>query len=70
MYEIHVTERVQADRERVFDAVADHERFFRGSAFEYCRVTVEGEEDRNGLGAFRTLLSQARAELERPEEAV
>ena len=55
MYEIRVTERIQAARERVFDAIADHEYFFRGPDFEYCRVTVEGEEDRNGLGAVREI---------------
>ena len=53
MYEIRVNERIQATRERVFDAIADHEHFLRGPGFDYCRITVEGKEDRNGLGAFR-----------------
>lgn len=55
MYEIRVTESIQAARERVFDALADYEHFFHGPGFEYCRVTVEGEEDRNGLGAVREI---------------
>jgi len=55
MYEIQVSERIHAARERVFDAIADYEHFFRGPDFEYCRVTVEGEKDRNGLGALREI---------------
>jgi uncharacterized protein YndB with AHSA1/START domain len=55
MYEIRVTERIHAAREQVFDAIADYEHFFRGPDFEYSRVTVEGKEDRNGLGAFREI---------------
>lgn len=55
MYEIRVTESIQAARERVFDALADYEHFFHGPGFEYCRVTVEGKEDRNGLGAVREI---------------
>lgn len=54
MYLIHVTARFDAEPERVFDVLADHETFFSfGSAT--CRLVEEGKGDRNGLGAVREI---------------
>ena len=52
MYEIHVSIEIAALRAQVFEAIADHERFLAGPGMS-CRLTVEGSEDRNGLGAVR-----------------
>lgn len=55
MYEIHVRIDIQAPMGRVFDAISDHERFFRGHGVTHCQVTRPGKDDRNGLGAVREI---------------
>jgi uncharacterized protein YndB with AHSA1/START domain len=53
MYEIVIRTEISAPIERVFDALADHERFFRGRPIERCVVTKPGTHEKNGLGAVR-----------------
>ncbi|MGE5184850.1 MAG: SRPBCC family protein [Acidobacteriota bacterium] len=53
MYEIVIRAQIAAPIERVFDALADHERFFRGRPIERCVVTTPGTPEKNGLGAVR-----------------
>ncbi len=55
MNEIDINYTITANIERVFDAISDHEHFFRGSGFEYCRLTNKGTEVRNGVGAVREI---------------
>ncbi len=55
MYEIRVRIGIQAPPGRVFDAISDHERFFRGHGVTRCQVTRPGKDDRNGLGAVREI---------------
>lgn len=55
MYEAHVTVRIRAPIEEVFEAVIYHERFFDGPDQEYCQLVVEGAGERNGLGAVREI---------------
>jgi uncharacterized protein YndB with AHSA1/START domain len=43
----------EAPRERVFEAVSDHEHFFTGNRIESCRIIQPGREEKNGLGALR-----------------
>lgn len=45
----------RASPERVFGAIADHERFFSGSPIRSAKVTKAGSPDRNGLGAIREI---------------
>jgi hypothetical protein len=52
MYHIHVTVSIDAEQEKVFALLADHERFIRGPDTK-CRLTTAGREDRNGVGAVR-----------------
>jgi len=58
MYEIETRIRIEAPIEVVFDVIADHERFFDGPDQEYCRLTTDGREERNGLGAVREICAQ------------
>ncbi len=53
MYEIVIHSQIAAPIERVFDALADHEHFFRGRPIERCVVTRPGTHEKNGLGAVR-----------------
>jgi uncharacterized protein YndB with AHSA1/START domain len=55
VYEIHVHSILRAPIDRVFDAVSDHEGFFRHPGIERCVVTRPGDEEKNGLGAVREL---------------
>ncbi len=55
MYEIDINYTIAANTERVFDTINDHEHFFHGSGFEYCRLIREGAEDRNGVGVVREI---------------
>jgi hypothetical protein len=57
VYEIHVSVAIGAPLQRVFAAIADHERFLRGPQIS-CRLLVEGRPDRNGAGALREVRSQ------------
>lgn len=52
MYEIHVSVTIDADIDRVFDALTDYEAFFHGPKMT-CELLREGSEERNGLGATR-----------------
>ena len=55
MHRIHVNFYINAPVERVFDAMADHEHFFRGGAIRSARVVRQGEGERNGKGAVREI---------------
>ncbi len=55
MQEIHVRMEFQAPIARVFEALSDHESFFRGPGITACKLTREGTSDRNGLGAVRQI---------------
>jgi uncharacterized protein YndB with AHSA1/START domain len=55
MHEVHVQIDIQAPIERVFDALSDHESFFRGQGIRSCRLTSTGQADRNGVGAVREI---------------
>jgi hypothetical protein len=52
MYHVHVSVTIDAQQEKVFAFLSDHERFLRGPDFK-CRLVTAGKEDRNGLGAVR-----------------
>ncbi len=53
MYEIVIHAQIAAPIDRVFAALADHERFFRGRPVQRCVVTRPGTSEKNGLGAIR-----------------
>ncbi len=54
MYLIHVTKTFDADVERVFEALSDHETLLTvGNAV--CRLIDEGSEERDGVGAVREI---------------
>jgi uncharacterized protein YndB with AHSA1/START domain len=55
MVEIEARETIRAPRERVFDALSDHERFFRNCGVRRCAVIRPGTSERNGLGAVREI---------------
>ncbi len=55
MYEIHVRIDIQSPIGDVFDAVSDHERFFRGHGVTRSQVTRPGRDEKNGLGAIREI---------------
>jgi uncharacterized protein YndB with AHSA1/START domain len=55
MYEIHVEVEIAAPIGRVFDALSDHETFFRGSFIQRCAVTRPGKDEKNGYGAVREI---------------
>jgi uncharacterized protein YndB with AHSA1/START domain len=59
MYEIHVTITLDAPPARVFDLLADHERFFR-EPLASCRLLAAGRDHRNGLGAIRQVTAEGR----------
>lgn len=52
MYHVHVSFSIDAEQERVFAFLSDHERFLRGPDTK-CRLITTGREDRNGVGAVR-----------------
>src|SRR5688572_6704205 len=52
MIEVHVQAIYAAERERVFLALVDHERFLATRGFA-CSVVEPGSPNRNGLGALR-----------------
>ncbi|MDC0680092.1 SRPBCC family protein [Sorangium atrum] len=53
MEEVHVNVYIHAPVERVFDAVADHERFLRSGDGTHTKVVRPGLTEHNGLGALR-----------------
>ncbi|WP_437676555.1 SRPBCC family protein [Sorangium sp. So ce131] len=53
MEEVHVNVYIHAPVERVFEAVADHERFLRAGESTRTTVVRPGLTERNGLGALR-----------------
>jgi uncharacterized protein YndB with AHSA1/START domain len=55
MHEIEVLDQIRAPIETVFEALSDHERFFRGHGVRSCVVTTPGTTEKNGLGAVRTI---------------
>jgi hypothetical protein len=52
MYHVHVTVTIDAQQERVFALLSDHERFLRAPDAK-CRLITVGRDDRNGVGAVR-----------------
>jgi len=52
MYHVHVSVTIDAEQERVFALLSDHERFVRGPDIK-CRLVTAGRQDRNGVGAVR-----------------
>jgi len=55
MYEIVVREEIRAPIAAVFEALSDHERFFRGYGVKKSVVTTRGTTEKNGLGAIREI---------------
>ena len=55
MHTIEVLDQIRAPIEQVFEALSDHERFFRGNGVRSCVVTTPGHTEKNGLGAVRTI---------------
>jgi hypothetical protein len=55
MTEIQVRADIRAPLADVFEALSDHERFFRGHGIRRCVVTTPGKTERNGLGAVREI---------------
>jgi hypothetical protein len=52
MHQIQVTTVIDADRERTFEALSDHERFLSGQGLS-CQLVRAGASEPNGLGARR-----------------
>ena len=52
MYHVHVSVTIDAQQDKVFALLSDHERFLHGREFK-CRLVTAGREDRNGIGAVR-----------------
>ncbi len=52
MPEIRATTTIEADNDRVFDFVSDHERFLSGAGMT-CTMGHAGRDEPNGLGAVR-----------------
>lgn len=46
---------IHARRDRVFDAVSDHETFFQGPDITYVKVTEPGTDEPRGQGALRVV---------------
>jgi uncharacterized protein YndB with AHSA1/START domain len=55
MAEIRVERTLEAPIDRVFDVLADHERYGRFRAITDAKLVRGGESERNGLGAIREL---------------
>ncbi len=55
MYQIEVREEIRAPIAAVFEALSDHERFFRGYGVKKSVVTTRGKTEKNGLGAIREI---------------
>ncbi|MFC1611235.1 SRPBCC family protein [Myxococcota bacterium] len=55
MREIRVTIHIDAPIDAVFETVSDHETFACGADTEYCKLTTEGQQQRNGVGAIREI---------------
>jgi hypothetical protein len=55
MNEIEVRCEIRAPIEAVFEALSDHERFFRGHGVTKSVVTTRGKTEKNGLGAIREI---------------
>jgi len=55
MQEIELAVYIEAPPERVFDALADYEHFFRGGQIKECRVTPAPTPPPNGVGAVREI---------------
>ena len=53
--EIELSVYIEADPERVFDALADYTQFFRGGSIKYCRVMPSPGSPPNGVGATREI---------------
>ena len=55
MKEIELAVYIEASPDRVFDALADYPRFFRGGQIKYCRVTPAADPPPQGVGAVRNV---------------
>jgi len=55
MQEIELCVYIEAVPERVFDALADYEHFFRGGDMRYCRLTPAPSGPPGGVGAVREI---------------
>lgn len=55
MDQIEVREEIRAPIAAVFEALSDHERFFRGYGVKKSVVTTHGKTEKNGLGAIREI---------------
>jgi uncharacterized protein YndB with AHSA1/START domain len=55
MYEIEVLAEIHAPIAKVFEALSDHEGFFRNHGVRRSVVTTPGKTEKNGLGAVRTI---------------
>ena len=55
MYKIKVQRIVQAPIAKVFDAISDHGNYAAFPAIDDSELLQEGAEERNGLGAFRSV---------------
>lgn len=55
MYELEIRETFRAPIAKVFEALSDHEQFFRGHGVARAVVTTPGTTEKNGLGAVRTI---------------
>jgi hypothetical protein len=55
MQQIEVREEIRAPLAKVFEALSDHERFFRGYGVKRSVVTTPGNTEKNGLGAIREI---------------
>ena len=55
MQQIEVRTEIRAPVTSVFDAISDHEKFFRGYGVKRCVVITPGKPDRNGLGSIREI---------------
>jgi carbon monoxide dehydrogenase subunit G len=56
MHHLRLTFTIDAEQEKVFALISDHERFIRGPDVK-CRIVTPGREDRNGVGAVREVTS-------------
>ena len=55
MAEIRAERTLEAPIDRVFEVLADHERYDRFRGITHARLVREGETERNGVGALREL---------------
>jgi hypothetical protein len=55
MHEIEVRGEIRAPIAAVFEALSDHEHFFRNYGVKKSVVTTRGKTEKNGLGAIREI---------------